>query len=299
MSEPIKNRYDFVILFDVENGNPNGDPDAGNMPRMDQETGHGLVTDACLKRKIRNYVELVRNEVPGYRIYVKQGVPLNRSDNEAYEAMDVTEKTAKDRKKDDPDLDRKIRDWMCEVDGPWDGLQLAERIIADMNGMQPSAWVTWNIIDFYRDSGFVDPVGNRPEAGSRLDEAAPLWGFGMADFDSEKLHLANKYYFFGQFTRYIRPGDTVIASSDSSLAAYNQDSGDVKIVVVNPSGRDRDYIFDMSEFAGLSARVRVIRTDNLPGGERWKEIHGAARMEGQRLTFTAKDETVTTCVIGE
>lgn len=115
MSEPIKNRYDFVILFDVENGNPNGDPDAGNMPRMDQETGHGLVTDACLKRKIRNYVELVKNEVPGYRIYVKQGAPLNRSDNEAYEAMDVTEKAAKDRKKDDPDLDRKIRDWMCDT----------------------------------------------------------------------------------------------------------------------------------------------------------------------------------------
>lgn len=187
--------------------------------------------------------------------------------------------------------------WMSEVDGPWDGLQLAERIIADMNGMQPSAWVTWNIIDFYRDSGFVDPAGNRPEAGSRLDEAAPLWGFGMADFDSETLHLANKYYFFGQFTRYIRPGDTVIASSDSSLAAYNRDSGDVKIVVVNPSGRDRDYIFDL--FAGLGAQVRVIRTDNLPGGERWKEVHGAARMEGQRLIFTAKAGTVTTCVIGE
>ena len=56
MSEAIKNRYDFVILFDVENGNPNGDPDAGNMPRVDQETGHGLVTDVCLKRKIRNYI---------------------------------------------------------------------------------------------------------------------------------------------------------------------------------------------------------------------------------------------------
>ena len=57
MSEPIKNRYDFVVLFDVENGNPNGDPDAGNMPRVDPETGYGLVTDVCLKRKIRNYIE--------------------------------------------------------------------------------------------------------------------------------------------------------------------------------------------------------------------------------------------------
>ena len=64
MSEAIKNRYDFVILFDVENGNPNGDPDAGNMPRVDPETGYGLVTDVCLKRKIRNYVETVKEDDP-------------------------------------------------------------------------------------------------------------------------------------------------------------------------------------------------------------------------------------------
>ncbi len=113
MSEPIKNRYEFVILFDVENGNPNGDPDAGNMPRVDPETGLGLVTDVCLKRKIRNYVETVKEDAAGYRIYVKDGVPLNRSDAEAYKALDVDEKTAKEKKKADPDLDRKIRDWMC------------------------------------------------------------------------------------------------------------------------------------------------------------------------------------------
>lgn len=95
MSEPIKNRYEFVILFDVENGNPNGDPDAGNMPRVDPETGLGLVTDVCLKRKIRNYVETVKEDAAGYRIYVKDGVPLNRSDAEAYKALDVDEKTAK------------------------------------------------------------------------------------------------------------------------------------------------------------------------------------------------------------
>ncbi len=113
MSEPIKNRYDFVILFDVENGNPNGDPDAGNMPRVDPETGLGLVTDVCLKRKIRNYVETVKEDTPGYRIYIKDSVPLNRSDSEAYLALDIEEKTIKEKKKADPDLDRKIRDWMC------------------------------------------------------------------------------------------------------------------------------------------------------------------------------------------
>lgn len=111
MAEAIRNRYDFVILFDVENGNPNGDPDAGNMPRIDPETGLGLVTDVCLKRKIRNYVEIVREGEPGYGIYIKDSVPLNRSDARAYEDLGVTD--VKKAKKDDPDLDRKIRDFMC------------------------------------------------------------------------------------------------------------------------------------------------------------------------------------------
>ncbi len=114
MSEVIKNRYEFVILFDVENGNPNGDPDAGNLPRLDPETGLGLVTDVCLKRKIRNYVELVKEDQDGYKIYIKDGVPLNRSDAEAFTALNVTEKDIKNAKKKDENLDAKIRDFMCE-----------------------------------------------------------------------------------------------------------------------------------------------------------------------------------------
>ena len=114
MADPIKNRYEFVILFDVENGNPNGDPDAGNMPRIDPDTGLGLVTDVCLKRKIRNYVETVKEDTAGYRIYVKDRIPLNRSDNEAYVALNVDEKKIKDIKKKDPDIDVRIRDWMCK-----------------------------------------------------------------------------------------------------------------------------------------------------------------------------------------
>ena len=80
MAEAIKNRYDFVVLFDVENGNPNGDPDADNMPRVDQETGYGIVTDVCLKRKIRNYIEIAKEDAPGFRIYIKERVPLERSE---------------------------------------------------------------------------------------------------------------------------------------------------------------------------------------------------------------------------
>ena len=109
----IQNRYEFVIFFDVENGNPNGDPDAGNMPRIDPETGYGLVTDVCLKRKIRNYVETVKEAAPGYRIYVEDNVPLNCSDAEACAYVGVDPAKLKEAKKKDANLDMKIRDFMC------------------------------------------------------------------------------------------------------------------------------------------------------------------------------------------
>ena len=110
----IKNRYEFVVLFDVENGNPNGDPDAGNMPRIDAETGYGIVTDVCLKRKIRNYVETVKEGESGYGIYIQERVPLNAMDKQAYDYLGVDEKTVKEKKKDDPKIDSKIRDFMCQ-----------------------------------------------------------------------------------------------------------------------------------------------------------------------------------------
>ena len=105
---PIQNRYEFVLLYDVENGNPNGDPDAGNMPRIDPETGYGIVTDVCLKRKIRNYIEIVRCNQPGYRIYVKEGIPLNQNHEEAYLAVNPNpEEKAKAEQIND------ARKWMC------------------------------------------------------------------------------------------------------------------------------------------------------------------------------------------
>lgn len=121
MGEAIKNRYEFVVLFDVENGNPNGDPDSGNMPRIDPESGLGLVTDVCLKRKIRNYVETVKEDAKGYKIYIKEDVPLNRSDREACESLGITEtedkkvtEALKKLKKSDKDVDIKLRDYMCD-----------------------------------------------------------------------------------------------------------------------------------------------------------------------------------------
>jgi CRISPR-associated protein Csd2 len=107
----IANRYDFVFLFDVRNGNPNGDPDAGNMPRMDPETGHGLVTDVALKRKIRNYVAMARGDAPGYDIYMQERAVLNRAHERAYAALSVKSESKKLPK--DEAKARELTAWMC------------------------------------------------------------------------------------------------------------------------------------------------------------------------------------------
>jgi CRISPR-associated protein Csd2 len=108
---PIANRYDFVFLFDVRNGNPNGDPDAGNMPRMDPETGRGLVTDVALKRKIRNYVAMARGDAPGYDIYMQERAVLNRAHARAYTALDLKSESKKLPKEEDKA--RALTAWMC------------------------------------------------------------------------------------------------------------------------------------------------------------------------------------------
>ena len=108
----LNKRYEFVILFDVENGNPNGDPDAGNMPRIDPETGHGIVTDVCIKRKIRNYIEVVEGEKQGFDIYVKNGAVLNEQHRKAYEAFDLKPENKKLPK--DEKVAKELTGYMCK-----------------------------------------------------------------------------------------------------------------------------------------------------------------------------------------
>lgn len=112
----IANRHDFVLIFDVTNGNPNGDPDAGNLPRLDPETNHGLVSDVSLKRKIRNYVELAQTGKDGFHIYVEDGSILNDKHRQAYRALRPgdakVEKDAKLNPKDDAEAIR-LREFMC------------------------------------------------------------------------------------------------------------------------------------------------------------------------------------------
>ena len=106
------NRFDFIYVFDVADANPNGDPDAGNMPRIDPETGHGLVTDVCLKRKIRNYVALTRGDVSGHRIYFQERAVLNRLHKEAYDAAGITSKPNK--LPGEPGKAQEITSFMCQ-----------------------------------------------------------------------------------------------------------------------------------------------------------------------------------------
>ncbi len=117
MTNQIQNRYEFVYLFDVENGNPNGDPDAGNMPRIDPETNFGIVTDVCLKRKVRNYVDIkFKNESPN-RIYIREKSVLNKTHEEAYQANNIPlsdngDKKEKKRKGSEDEVET-VRKWMC------------------------------------------------------------------------------------------------------------------------------------------------------------------------------------------
>lgn len=125
MTTELKNRYDFMLIFDVKDGNPNGDPDAGNLPRVDAETGEGLVTDVCLKRKVRNYVQLVKGAEDGYDIFIKEKAILNNQIHGAYDALgiDLTQPPAnsadgKKRNKEDVGQGSEIssaRDKMCKM----------------------------------------------------------------------------------------------------------------------------------------------------------------------------------------
>lgn len=101
----IENRYEFVLLFDVRDGNPNGDPDAGNLPRVDAETNHGLITDVCLKRKVRNYIQAAKSNEAGFDIYVKEKAVLTNQQKKAYTALNLEDK---------PQNSSKAKDWMCK-----------------------------------------------------------------------------------------------------------------------------------------------------------------------------------------
>lgn len=192
--------------------------------------------------------------------------------------------------------------WMSEVDNGGTagtnagdmgaGLNLANRIVLDMNGMQPAAWVMWDIVDFHKDSTFSG------EENNSLNQSGGLWGVGMGNHDTQQIELTQKYYVYGQFTKYIEPGDTIIASSSNSLAAYNKDTGDIKIVAVNTSAADLAYTIDLSAFTKVGTKLTEIRTSGAyDGGEHWAAITGESSLNNKLINTTLKANSVTTYIV--
>ena len=161
--------------------------------------------------------------------------------------------------------------WMSEVDGGYEAgenagemscpLWLANRIVLDMNGMQPSAWIMWQAIDCHISKEGRN--GNKDWAPSNFNGG--YWGLAVCNHDTKEIILTKKYYTMAQFSRYIKPGATIIASSDHSLAAYDKDKKQLVIVVVNDKAKDRNCQIDLSCFKKLGEKATVIRTSNNPG----------------------------------
>lgn len=149
------------------------------------------------------------------------------------------------------------------------GLWLSQKIISDMNGLTPSAWILWNIVDSH-----ISTEGyNGNKDGGDINRASGYWGLAVADHDKQTINLSMKYYAFGQFTRYIRPGVTIIASTSNTLATYDQVEKKLVIVATNTSATKLHYQFDLSQFSVVGDSVQVIRTSgSLAKGEKWAEL---------------------------
>ena len=195
--------------------------------------------------------------------------------------------------------------WMSEVDGVGNvggqaagdmasPLWFAERVIADMNGMRPSAWVIWQVIDRHRSDFSAAERANTSLAGG-------YWGLGIADHYTEKLLLGKRYYAFGQFTRYIRPGDRIIASSPSTLAAWNRESGRIVLVATNGTGSERPLAVDLSAFPSIPAdAARAIRTSGpVNAGENWNEDIAPVPIRDKRFSVRLAPYSITTFVIAK
>ncbi|MDE7302462.1 MAG: hypothetical protein K2N60_03975 [Oscillospiraceae bacterium] len=193
--------------------------------------------------------------------------------------------------------------WMSEVDGGGtagenagemgSALWLGEKIIFDINSLSPSAWVMWQIIDNHISAEGMN--GNADKG--MVDINGGFWGTAVADHDNEKIILTQRYYGFGQFTRYIRPGDTIIHCGGDSLAAYNSDTCELAVVVLNKSAEDKTCNFDLSQMKSVGKTVRAIRTSGgTENGEKWAELDNIAACESG-FTAELKGNSITTFII--
>ncbi len=207
--------------------------------------------------------------------------------------------------------------WMSEVDGTEglfsagksdSGMQaalgFARAIITDLNGMKPTAWIMWDAVDIHIDSKNKFDTCSRSAADGIIAGGTPFWGIGIADHDKEELLLGKKYYAFGQFTRYIRPGYCIADSSDNSVAAFDPSDKSVVIVAMNANTDDLRWEFDLSDFDRMdeNTKITAIRTSGtMADGENWADVSEKVNIkiseDGSKFETDIKGSSVTTFII--
>lgn len=200
--------------------------------------------------------------------------------------------------------------WMSEVDGTYTmskktgamsaALGFAEEIMKDLNGLMPTAWIMWDAVDLHVDSKNKYDTCSRAEADRIIKDGDPFWGIAIADHDKEEILLSKKYYAYGQFSKYIRPGYCLVESSDVTVAAYNPEDKSVVIVVLNSNTDDQKWEFDLSGFDTAMESITAVRTSgDVETGENWADVSDSDNIEASGKTFTAlvKGSSLTTYII--
>ncbi len=196
--------------------------------------------------------------------------------------------------------------WMSEVDGTFSigkkdtgmsaALGFADAIRQDLNGMLPSAWIMWDAVDLHVDSTNKWDTCKREEADKIIEEGTPFWGIAIADHDKQELLLSKKYYAYGQFSRYIRPGYTLVGSSDFTVAAVNKEDNSAVIVAINTNSDDLLWEFDLSKFDVGCNTITAIRTSK---DENWDNVSDfvGTKIDGNKFTAFVKGSSITTFII--
>lgn len=203
--------------------------------------------------------------------------------------------------------------WMSEVDGfymegsnPGEmgaALGLGVEIAKDINGLMPSAWILWNAIDNHIDAANVFKDASDCDHSAMINTTNPYWGLAVADHDAQKIELTKKYYAYGQYSKYIRPGYTIISSADNMVAAYDKTGHKAVIVATNTSATDRVYGFDLSQFSTMGNSIQVIRTSgDMATGENWATVNDnilSADTANRNFYATLKSNSITTYIIND
>ena len=214
-------------------------------------------------------------------------------------------------------LEAGVNLWMSEVDGTYTignedtkmqaALGFSGQIIKDINGLMPTAWIMWDAVDIHVDTDNIYDTCTIKEAEDIVSKGVPFWGIAIADHDSKELLLSKKYYAFGQFTRYIRPGYCILGTDDKAnqvTAAYNPEDGSIVIVAMNTRDEDVKWEIDLSEMnIKYDNSIQIIRTSgDMESGENWADVtdssYAQLNDDGTKLTIVLKNSSVTTFVIG-